>query len=247
MSPSPDTNTNTASLLVVDDDLVTQARLNAYFSQEGYRVLLAGDGETFWQQLEHAAVDLVLLDINLPGQDGLSLARELRARDPAIGIILLTSRNDDIDKIVGLEVGADDYVTKPFNPRELLARVKSLLRRTGARRGGGEDEEIFRFGGWTLNLPRRRLCDPQGADVALTRGEFEVLALLVRHVGEVINRDRLSRAISGHDWAPQDRTVDVLVRRLRAKLDAADKPDSLITTVRGEGYRLAVDVERAHG
>ena len=245
MSPSPDTNT--ASLLVVDDDLVTQARLNAYFSQEGYRVLLAGDGETFWQQLEHAAVDLVLLDINLPGQDGLSLARELRARDPAIGIILLTSRNDDIDKIVGLEVGADDYVTKPFNPRELLARVKSLLRRTGARRGGGEDEEIFRFGGWTLNLPRRRLCDPQGADVALTRGEFEVLALLVRHVGEVINRDRLSRAISGHDWAPQDRTVDVLVRRLRAKLDAADKPDSLITTVRGEGYRLAVDVERAHG
>ena len=245
MSPSPDTNT--ASLLVVDDDLVTQARLNAYFSQEGYRVLLAGDGETFWQQLEHAAVDLVLLDINLPGQDGLSLARELRARDPAIGIILLTSRNDDIDKIVGLEVGADDYVTKPFNPRELLARVKSLLRRTGARRGGGEDEEIFRFGGWTLNLPRRRLCDPQGADVALTRGEFEVLALLVRHVGEVLNRDRLSRAISGHDWSPQDRTVDVLVRRLRAKLDAADKPDSLITTVRGEGYRLAVDVERARG
>ena len=245
MSPSPDTNT--ASLLVVDDDLVTQARLNAYFSQEGYRVLLAGDGETFWRQLEHVAVDLVLLDINLPGQDGLSLARELRARDPAIGIILLTSRNDDIDKIVGLEVGADDYVTKPFNPRELLARVKSLLRRTGARRGGGEDEEIFRFGGWTLNLPRRRLCDPQGADVALTRGEFEVLALLVRHVGEVINRDRLSRAISGHDWAPQDRTVDVLVRRLRAKLDAADKPDSLITTVRGEGYRLAVDVERAQG
>ena len=245
MSPSPDTNT--ASLLVVDDDLVTQARLNAYFSQEGYRVLLAGDGETFWQQLEHAAVDLVLLDINLPGQDGLSLARELRARDPAIGIILLTSRNDDIDKIVGLEVGADDYVTKPFNPRELLARVKSLLRRTGARRGGGEDEEIFRFAGWTLNLPCRRLCDPQGADVALTRGESEVHALLVRHVGEVFNRDRLSRAISGHDWAPQDRTVDVLVRRLRAKLDAADKPDSLITTVRGEGYRLAVDVERAHG
>lgn len=241
----PNADTNTASLLVVDDDLVTQARLSAYFSQEGYRVLLAGDGESFWRQFEHAAVDLVLLDINLPGQDGLSLARELRARDPAIGIILLTSRNDDIDKIVGLEVGADDYVTKPFNPRELLARVKSLLRRTGGRQG--EDEEVFRFGGWTLNLPRRRLCDPQGTDVALTRGEFEVLALLVRRAGEVINRDRLSRAINGHDWSPQDRTVDVLVRRLRAKLDGDDKPDSLITTVRGEGYRLAVDVERARG
>jgi two-component system torCAD operon response regulator TorR len=245
MLPSPDPNT--ASLLVVDDDLVTQARLNAYFSQEGYRVLLAGDGETFWRQLDQSAVDLVLLDINLPGQDGLSLARELRARDPAIGIILLTSRNDDIDKIVGLEVGADDYVTKPFNPRELLARVKSLLRRTGARRGESDGEESFRFAGWVLNLPRRRLCDPQGMDVALTRGEFEALALLVRHAGEVINRDRLSRAISGHDWVPQDRTVDVLVRRLRTKLDAPDTPDSLITTVRGEGYRLAVDVERARG
>ncbi len=240
MLPSPDPNT--ASLLVVDDDLVTQARLSAYFSQEGYRVLLAGDGETFWRQLEQAAVELVLLDINLPGQDGLSLARELRARDPAIGIILLTSRNDDIDKIVGLEVGADDYVTKPFNPRELLARVKSLLRRTGARRSDGD--ESFRFAGWMLNLPRRRLWDPQGLDVALTRGEFEALALLVRHAGEVINRDRLSRAISGHDWVPQDRTVDVLVRRLRTKLDAADNPDSLIATVRGEGYRLAVDVQR---
>lgn len=244
MLPSPDTNT--AKLLVVDDDLVTQARLSAYFSQEGYRVRLASDGETFWRQLDQAAADLVLLDINLPGQDGLSLARELRARDPAIGIILLTSRNDDIDKIVGLEVGADDYVTKPFNPRELLARVKSLLRRTGARRSGNDDES-FRFAGWTLNLPQRRLCDPQNAEVVLTRGEFEVLALLVRHAGEVINRDRLSRAVSGHDWSPQDRTVDVLVRRLRAKLDAADKPDSLITTVRGEGYRLAVDVERARG
>ena len=133
MLPSPDTNT--ASLLVVDDDLVTQARLNAYFSQEGYRVLLAGDGETFWRQLGHAAIDLVLLDINLPGQDGLSLARELRARDAAIGIILLTSRNDDIDKIVGLEVGADDYVTKPFNPRRAPVRRSRLLTRASSSRG----------------------------------------------------------------------------------------------------------------
>ena len=187
--------------------------------------------------------DLVLLDINLPGQDGLTLARELRVRDPAIGIILLTSRNDDIDKIVGLELGADDYVTKPFNPRELLARVKSLLRRAASRHDG--EDETFRFAGWTLDLRRRRLCDPQGADVALTRGEFELLALLVRNAGEVINRDRLTRAISGHDWSPQDRSADVLVRRLRTKLDPPDRPDSLITTVRGEGYRLAVDTERA--
>lgn len=244
MLPSPDQNAST--LLVVDDDLVAQARMSAYFAKEGYRVLLAEDAESFWRQIGATEVELVLLDINLPGQDGLSLARELRARNPAIGIILVTSRSDDVDKIVGLEVGADDYVTKPFNPRESLARVKSLLRRTaGARPGGGDD--LFAFAGWTLNLPRRRLTDPRGHEVVLTRGEFELLAILVRHAGEVINRDRLSRAVSGHDWSPDDRSVDVLVRRLRAKLDTPERVDSLIATVRGEGYRLAVDAERLPG
>lgn len=244
MQAAPDTRA--ATLMVVDDDLVTQARLGAYFGQEGYRVLLAGDGEAFWEALEHASVDVVLLDINLPGQDGLSLARELRVRNALIGIILVTSRNDDVDKIVGLEVGADDYVTKPFNPRELLARVKGLLRRTGEMRSSDrrpERDDIFAFAGWTLNLPKRRLCDAAGHEVALTRGELEVLALLVRHPGEVMSRDRLSRAVSGRDWDPQDRTIDVLVRRLRSKIDAADQPDSLIMTVRGEGYRLAADVD----
>ncbi len=133
------------TLVVVDDDLVTQTRLSAYFTQEGYRVLLAGDGEVLWQTLAANAVDLVLLDINLPGQDGLSLACDLRARNASIGIILVTSRSDDIDKIVGLEVGADDYVTKPFNPRELLARVKSLLRRTGEARVA--HDEVLSFAG----------------------------------------------------------------------------------------------------
>ena len=244
MQPARDAHSPT--LLVVDDDLVTQARLSAYFSQEGYTVLLAGDGEALWQTLARRPVDLVLLDINLPGQDGLSLARDLRARNGAIGIILVTSRNDDVDKIVGLEVGADDYVTKPFNPRELLARVKSLLRRSGEIRAAGRAagrEEVFGFTGWTLDLPRRRLLDRAGSEVALTRGEFEVLVLLVRHPGEVMSRDRLSRAVSGHDWDPQDRTIDVLVRRLRTKIDAEGQADSLITTVRGEGYRLAAEVE----
>ena len=228
------------TLVVVDDDLVTQARLSAYFTQEGYRVLLAGDGEVFWQALAANAVDLVLLDINLPGQDGLSLARDLRARNASIGIILVTSRTDDIDKIVGLEVGADDYVTKPFNPRELLARVKSLLRRTGEARVA--HEEILAFAGWSLNLPQRRLCDSEGREVVLTRGEFELLALLARHPTEVMSRDRLSRAVSGRDWDPQDRTIDVLVRRLRAKIDVNAEAESLILTVRGEGYRLAAEV-----
>lgn len=232
-------NTLAPSLLIVDDDLVTQARLSAYFSQEGYRTLTAGDGDALWQHLAIDQIDVVLLDINLPGKDGLSLARDLRARDPAIGIILVTSRNDDIDKVVGLEVGADDYVTKPFNPRELLARVKTLLRRTLDQPAPTED--VFRFAGWTMNLPKRRLVDAQGREAPLTRGEFEVLSLLVRHAGESISRDRLSLAVSGREWDPNDRSVDVLVRRLRAKIDDEARPESLIATVRGEGYRLAVD------
>ena len=239
-------NQGSPHILVVDDHSEIRDLLKRFLEQHGMRVSCARDGKEMKRLLDEREFDLLVLDLMMPGEDGLTLCRELRVKS-RLPIIMLTAMGEETDRIIGLEMGADDYLAKPFNPRELLARVKSLLRRTGARRGGGEDEEIFRFAGWTLNLPRRRLCDPQGADVALTRGEFEVLALLVRHVGEVINRDRLSRAISGHDWAPQDRTVDVLVRRLRAKLDAADKPDSLITTVRGEGYRLAVDVERAHG
>jgi len=227
------------SLIIVDDDLVTQARLQAYFEREGFRVRVAADGMQMRQQLGREAAHAVLLDINLPGQDGISLARELRAGDAAIGIILVTSRSEDVDKIVGLEVGADDYVTKPFNPRELLARVKSLLRRAGG--APAEPDGCRRFGNWTLDLPRRRLLDPEGAEVALTRGEFEVLALLVRHPDEVISRDRLARAVSGRDWNPLDRTVDVLVRRLRSKLDRSATGRSMIVTVRGEGYRLAAE------
>ena len=232
-------NATPPTLLIVDDDLVTQARLSAYFGQEGYRTLTAGDGEALWRRLSDDRVDLVLLDINLPGKDGLSLARDLRARDPAIGIILVTSRSDDIDKVVGLEVGADDYVTKPFNPRELLARVKTLLRRTLEQRFRTED--VYCFAGWRLNLPKRRLLDEQGREVPLTRGEFELLSLLVRHAGESISRDRLSLAVSGKEWDPNDRSVDVLVRRLRAKIDDEARPESIIATVHGEGYRLAVD------
>ena len=244
MSPSPDTNT--ASLLVVDDDLVTQARLNAYFSQEGYRVLLAGDGETFWQQLEHAAVDLVLLDINLPGQDGLSLARELRARDAAIGIILLTSRNDDIDKIVGLEVGADDYVTKPFNPRELLVRARNLLWRV-AQCAGSETREAeqgcFRFEGWTLNPHKRQLVSPDGRIERLPQGEFKLLMALLSHAGQVLSRDQLMDAIHDREWTPNDRTVDVLVGRVRRKLDDNPADPRLILTAHGAGYLFAGELD----
>ena len=209
------------------------------FGGPGWTRVTEADGTTSVERFEAAARDgFEAVEYLFPYA---CEARELRARDASIGIILVTSRDDDVDKIVGLEVGADDYVTKPFNPRELLARVKSLLRRSAVR--PAEATDSLRFAGWVLELVRRRLRDRAGQDVALTRGEFEVLALLVRHPGEILDRDRLSRAVSGHDWSPQDRSVDVLVRRLRAKLDDPARADSLIATIRGEGYRLAVDVE----
>ena len=241
MSPSPDTNT--ASLLVVDDDLVTQARLNAYFSQEGYRVLLAGDGETFWQQLEHAAVDLVLLDINLPGQDGLSLARELRARDPAIGIILLTSRNDDIDKIVGLEVGADDYVTKPFNPRELLARIHAVLRRRPVMEAPGapsREAQTVVFGPFEFDLALRRLTR-DGEVISLTTGEVSMLKALVRHPRQPLSREKLAQLARGREFEPFDRSLDVQVSRLRKLIEEDAASPRYLQTVWGVGYVFVPD------
>ena len=234
-----------ATVLVVDDDAVMRQRLHAYFSKEGYRVLAAEDGSGMWSILASSPVALILLDINLPGQDGISLAREIRARNAGIGIILVTSRTEDIDKIVGLEVGADDYVTKPFNPRLLLARAKTLLRRTMAAQAPGSiGDRRLSFAGFVLDTEQRRLFNTQGREMPLTRGEFSLLRTLVQHPGAVLDRDRLCHAIGGKDWSPADRTVDVLIRRLRAKLDTDTLP-SLITTVRGEGYRLAAEVTAA--
>lgn len=231
----------TPHILVVDDDPQVRQLIADYLGTQDYRVSAAADGGEMARLLAESAVDLIVLDLKLPGEDGLSLARKLRAGSE-IPIIMLTGQSDPIDRIVGLELGADDYLTKPFNPRELLARVKSLLRRTLDRRP--QLDEAFSFSGWTLNLQKRRLIDSNGREIALTRGEFEVLSLLVRHAGESISRDRLSLALSGREWDPNDRSVDVLVRRLRAKLDVETQPESLIATVRGEGYRLAVDPVR---
>jgi len=232
-------------ILIVEDEAPIRDMLCFVLEQNGYQASTAADFDSAINQLVEPYPDLVLLDWMLPGGSGIQIAKKMKQHEltRSIPIIMITARGEEEDKVRGLEVGADDYVTKPFNPRELLARVKSLLRRTaGARPVAGED--LFAFAGWALNLPRRRLTDPQGHEVVLTRGEFELLAILVRHACEVINRDRLSRAVSGHDWSPDDRSVDVLVRRLRAKLDAPERPDSLIATVRGEGYRLAVEAKR---
>jgi len=228
-------------ILIVEDEPVTRTRLGAYFSTEGYRVTEVGNATEMQQALQVGDIDLVLLDINLPDADGLVLAREIRANSD-IGIILVTGRGDEIDRIVGLEIGADDYVTKPFSPRELLARVKNLLRRTEAHRNSIPGDSIRKFDGWILDIQKRYLTDPLGAPVALTKGEFEILALLTSQPGVVITRTRFITHMSHKSWGANDRSVDVLIARLRKKLDYEDNSCELIRTIHGEGYLFTAAV-----
>ena len=233
-------------LLVVDDDPVTCARLEGYFRQEGYTVMSAASGAEMGPLLSSQGVDVVLLDVGLPGKDGLELARELRARDEHVGIILVTGRSDDVDKIVGLESGADDYVTKPFNSRELLARVKIVLRGQRHRPAAPTSRPVgLSIGPWTLDVAHRRLVGPDDRRQALTRGEFELLQMLLRHRGTVLSRERLAPAVSHRSWDPNDRSIDVLISRLREKVEDDARQPERILTVRGEGYLLASESEGA--
>ncbi|HUH59164.1 MAG TPA: response regulator [Candidimonas sp.] len=225
------------TLLVVDDDLLTCTRHKAYFEAQGYQVVVAHDGSDMWLAIDTHPVAVVLLDVGLPGKDGLELARELRAHDGYLGIILVTSLNDDIDKIVGLESGANDYVTKPFNSRELLARVKIVLRETHHRRPT-IDTDMRSFGRWRLDLSCRSLEDEDGAKLILSRGEMDLLAALARVPGTVLSRERLMRSVSQRPSETSDRTIDVLVSRLRKKLEADPANPQLLVTVRNEGYAL---------
>ncbi|MBF0628408.1 MAG: response regulator [Magnetococcales bacterium] len=230
------------NLLVVEDDPLTRALLVAYFEKEGYHIVAAENGSGMWAHLESARIDLVLLDINLPGEDGFSLTRALRQRSE-IGIILVTARKEDMDRIVGLELGADDYVMKPFNERELLMRVKNLLRRTCRQRE--EEEPVltrYCFSGWVLDSERRRLTAPTGEQIALTNGEYGLLLALVRKPDRVFTRDQLLEVVSSREWLPNDRTIDVMVNRLRRKLGDTPNP-RLLVTVHGVGYRFMIDAD----
>ncbi len=220
-------------IVVVEDDAVTRTKLAGYAEAAGHRVSEAEDGDGMWRILERDAADLILLDINLPREDGLDLTRKLRAQS-RVGIILVTVRTDEVDRIVGLEIGADDYITKPFNPRELLARVKSVLRRAGD--GPREPSPGRRFAGWTFSTAARKLISPEGEIVQLTRAEHELLAALAEHPGQVLSRERLLALITHRSWDPSDRTIDVLVRRLRRKIEENPGAPELIVTVHGEGY-----------
>ena len=223
-------------ILVVDDELTTRTTLTAYFEAEGFRVSAVENGQRMRAVLAGGDVDLVLLDIRLAGEDGLALLRDVR-RTSDIGVILVTGKSDEIDRVVGLETGADDYVTKPFSARELLARAKGLLRRTtGAHAVPADGAVVKSFANWSLDVSKRRLSSPAGEDVRLTRAEFELLLAFVRNPGRVLTRDNLLDHVSRRDWAPNDRTIDVLVGRLRRKIEADPNEPRMILTEHGVGY-----------
>jgi len=226
----------TPHIVVVEDEPVTRLKLVGYFEEAGYRVSETDSGKGLRDILSRDEADLLLLDINLPDEDGLVLAREQRSRSEEIGIILVTGRTDEVDRIVGLEIGADDYVTKPFSQRELLARVKNLLRRTQASKSPQRDKPTVSFAGWIFDMPRRRLMSPDNERVDLTRAEYELLCAFVRHPGQVMTRDRLLDNVTHRIWDPNDRTIDVLVRRLRQKIEPDPKKPEYIGTAHGEGY-----------
>lgn len=261
MSQAPPT------LLVVDDEDAIRRLLRCCFEAEGFRVVEAADGAGMFRALETEKVDLVTLDVGLGAENGLDLARRVRA-DSDVGLIMVTGKGDMIDTVVGLEIGADDYIAKPFELREVLARVRALLRRVRDRTernaevhahsppsapsvdatkspAKARDEPGFRFGDCTL-WPRRRelVCaPPRKAAHALTSAEFDLLEVLVANAQQVLSRDRLMDRLKGQDWHPNDRTIDNQVARLRRKLEAFEAGD-LIRTVRGIGYLFAADVVR---
>ena len=233
-------------ILVVDDDAETRNLLREYLQKNGYRVSAAADGPAMRAAMSVAQPDLVVLDVMLPGEDGLSLCRDLRAHNN-VPVIMLTARGEETDRIVGLELGADDYVPKPFNPRELLARVKSVLRRTRSLPGNLRPDAAgeFRFSGWALDVATRDLTSPEGVVVPLSGTEFNLLRVFLAHPNRVLTRDQLIDLMLSRDAGPFDRAIDVQVSRLRHRLrDDAREPE-IIKTVRGQGYVFAARVEAA--
>jgi two-component system OmpR family response regulator len=230
-------------ILIVDDHAEICEMVRDYLEEEGFKVSIAHDGESMRRTLALGPVDLVLLDLILPGEDGLTLARDLRLNSN-VGIIILTGRGETVDRIIGLEMGADDYLPKPFHLRELLARVKSVLRRASAREQAAQERPTSAvFNGWRLDLGVRELTSPQGEIVRLTTGEFDLLAAFVSNANQVLSRDRLLDLARNREAGPFDRTIDVQVGRLRRKLEDDAYQPSLIKTVRGSGYIFTAQIE----
>jgi len=229
-------------LAVVDDEPEITALLSGYLTRQGYRVTPLATGHALIDLMAADPPALVLLDLGLPGEDGFAIARSLRERWHC-GLVILTGRGDAIDKIVGLELGADDYVTKPFDLRELLARIKAVLRRVTVPAPSPALRGRLRIAGWELDMAARQLFDRNGHEVTLTGGEFDLLRTFARNPGRVLSRDALIEQTRGREAAPFDRTIDVLVGRLRRKIEADPERPQLIKSVRGEGYILVAPVD----
>ncbi|QDH32927.1 response regulator [Porphyrobacter sp. YT40] len=230
-------------LLLVDDEESIRKPLATVLANAGYRVTAAANAAEARAHLQAGAFDLAILDIMMPGEDGLSLARFIRATGD-LPVILLTARAEEIDRIVGLEMGADDYLAKPFNPRELTARIAAILRRSQRSVGGPENHTAFRFGPWILDVTRRRLAHEDGTEVPLTGGEFLLLEALVQRPGIPLSRDQLLDLTRGREAGPFDRAVDNAISRLRRKIEADPKSPEFIKTVHAAGYVLAAKVTR---
>jgi two-component system OmpR family response regulator len=243
----PRARKDTTHLLVVDDDRETCDLIRRFFERHGYRVSSAHEESEMQDRLRRHHIDLVVLDVMLPGRDGLELCRDLRAKSH-IPIIMLTAINEPTDRIVGLELGADDYLAKPFEPRELLARVRAVTRRLDpktAKESRGKSREVYTFAEWTVDLTRRTLRTPDGVLVTLTTAEFDLLGVFVSHPQRTLSRDRLLDLTQGQSAQPFDRSIDILVSRLRKKLGDSSNASSMIVTVRGGGYMFSPDVQAA--
>lgn len=237
------TDTAPIRLLVVDDERSLREPLAEYLAREGFEVREAESAAAARTVLVGFAPNLVLLDIMMPGEDGLSLCRHLvETRD--VPVILVTAKGESTDRIIGLEIGADDYVTKPFEPRELVARIRSVLRRAARTALPVETDIVYHFEGWHLDLLKRKLVDPEGASVSISTAEFRLLRAFLDHPRQVLDRDRLLDMVQGREAQLFDRAVDNQVSRLRRKIEADSRDPQLIQTVRGGGYRFAADVQR---
>lgn len=234
------------NILVVDDDAEIRTLVAEYLTQHGYHVSTARDGAALHKALETDRPDLVILDLMLPGEDGLSLCRDLRATSN-LPVIMLTARHEEIDRIIGIEMGADDYLGKPFNPRELLARIKSVLRRARALPASPSQAKRLRFAGWTLDCTARHLVDPEGVIVPLSGAQYRLLAAFLHHPESVLDRDKLTDLTLGREATPFDRSIDVQVSRLRQLLRDRGREPRIIKTVRNGGYVLATAVEPLDG
>jgi DNA-binding response OmpR family regulator len=239
--PSP------SHILIVEDDAKVRLLLRRCFEGEGFRVSEAASGAEALERLTAGTFDLITLDLNLPDGDGFAVGREIRSRS-AVPIIMVTGKGDTIDRVVGLELGADDYITKPFQLREVVARVRAVLRRTASsspratQGGAGAKETTLAFEGWVLDVPKRELKSSAGTTCDLTTSEFDLLKVFATHANRVLSRDQIMDLLRGHDWTPTDRSIDNLVMRLRRKIEPDPEHPRLIKSVRGVGYCFAATV-----